>query len=184
MNILKVWIIAQNGLQLINVNIRAEDGEYKIEAELFKNGNNITEGHMRASAISSFTHFFEKLLIGKPCTHILFENIILYFHRWSVRHYNPNEVIAFTVITVAEVDLTVPIMPQENVIKKYAELVSLEFYYKHQKDLKGVDVNLNKLESFSETCEELSKLSNDKLDERLEYYVTELEKRLGTKNNV
>lgn len=176
MRILKVWIIARNGLQLINANIHYENGEYMVEMEILKNGENVIEGMTRASGIASFQHFFEDMLIQKPCIHMLFEDgILLLFHRWSVHHYIPEETIGFTVLIVAHIDTSVVLEKQEKVLRRFCQLVGWEFYNKHQHDLVGVVVNIGKLQPFAETCETLAHLPQKEIDDRL----TEFEKKLG-----
>jgi len=175
MRILKVWIIARNGLQLINTNIHYENGEYKLEAEIFKNGDDRLAGMTRASAISSFQHFFEDLLIQRPCRYILFDDIILIFHRWKFHYAISSEIIKFSILVVAHIDNSILLNDQEKVLQRFAELVGWEFYTHHHQDLTDVMVNLIKLKPFSTTCEELAHLPEEEIDDR----ITAFEKKLG-----
>lgn len=178
MQMKQVWIISRDGLQLFTYTIQycpkcnnllsIEDGRYfcascsELRTALDKEKGNI-ENFLRASGIHNIISYFSNFLLGEPTNFLLTNDFLWVIDYFNATHYHYQEKkvtnmeqILFAVLTIARIDLSIPIKSQEKVLRDFCKSFALEFYSECGEAIQTfISTNFLMFDKFKPRCIEL-----------------------------
>jgi hypothetical protein len=121
-------------MKVLNVIIFAEGGKrlfvHDYDSKIYQH---FAIDHL-VGFFETFHQLFNVAIVQQQMGMVLFENVMLVFDYFQ-KTTEGYGTIKFTTVVVSEIDRTVPFDPQEIVLRRVAEQISIDFYSKYQEEL-------------------------------------------------
>ena len=157
----QIWIISNNGLQLFFYDIEKNGGVTNAQERM--------SNFLKASGIFNIVTYFNQFLLEEPVSSFLTNNLLWVLHYETIMNYETNKEINYAIIALAQIDLTVPIEPQQQVITQFCKTVSMEFYSECGDQIEAfTNLQLEIFEGFKPRCVSLIKTFEEEIADALE----------------